>query len=200
MYKFRLDPSNKEKEFFEEQFELCRQTYNWLLLHCRDTYRESGKTPTQHDLTKLLIPLKQQRPELYRVYAQVLQNICKRIKDSYTGFYARRRAGLKAGLPRFKKYGTYKSITYPQVGRHGLKIKDNRLTLSKIGKKRVKQHREIRGQVKTLTIKRMATGKWFACFSCIVDDVVKEKLATDRLSPISHPILHEKWDHISPMR
>lgn len=33
------------------------------------------------------------------VYSQVLQNIAKRIKDAYTGFYARRKAGLKAGLP-----------------------------------------------------------------------------------------------------
>lgn len=172
MYRFRLYPSRKQVSVLEEQFELCRQTYNWLLLNCRETYKETKKNPSQFDMHNLLIPFKFQRRELEQVYSQVLQNISKRIKDAYTGFYARRKAGLKAGLPRFKKYGTYKSITYPQSG---FKIVDERLRLSKIGDVRINQHRPIQGKIMTLTVKRTASGKWFACFSCIVEEEVKEK-------------------------
>jgi len=176
MFKFRLYPSKKQIGVLENQLELCRQTHNWLLASRRGTYEETGKTLTQFDMTKSLVVLKTQRAELYDVYAQVLQNISKRIKDGYTNFFARRKAGLKAGLPRFKKYGTYKSITYPQKG---FKIKDKKLHLSKIGDILIKQHRELQGQVKTLTVKRMPSGKWYASFSCIVESQHKEKLFKD---------------------
>ncbi len=172
MFKFRLYPSKPQIKTLEEQFELCRQTYNWLLLHCRETYKETKKTPGQFDLNNLLSTLKRVRPEYSRIYSQVLQNISKRIKDAYTNFYARRKAGLKAGLPRFKKYGRYRSITYPQ---NGFWVEGRWLYLSKIGDIKIQLHREIEGQVKTLTVKRMPSGKWFACFSCIVDEQPTEK-------------------------
>ncbi|HEX4545079.1 MAG TPA: transposase [Candidatus Acidoferrum sp.] len=54
--------------------------------------------------------------------------------------------------------------TYPQAGFH----LGSRLQLSKIGSLKIKQHREIKGQTKTLTIKR-ENGFWYACFSCVVE-------------------------------
>ncbi len=172
MFKYRLYPSKKQICVLEEQLELCRQTHNWLLATCKGTYKETGKTLSYFDLNKNLICLKHQRPNIIKVHSQVLQNISKRINDGYAGFFARREAGLKAGLPRFKKHGTYKSITYPQSG---FKIKAKKLHLSKIGDIRIKQHRELRGHVKTLTVKRMPSGKWYACFSCIVEAESKDK-------------------------
>lgn len=172
MLKFRLYPSKKQIGVLEEQFELCRQTHNWLLASCKGTYEKTGKTLTQFDLNKNLMCFKNQRPAITKVYSQVLQNISKRIKDGYGNFFARRKAGLKAGLPRFKKHGSYKSITYPQKG---FKIKGKKLYLSKIGDIRIKQHRELRGQIKTLTVKRLPSGKWFASFSCIVETQRTEK-------------------------
>ena len=111
MFRYRLYPSKAQISVLEEQLELCRQTHNWLLASCKDFYKETGKTLSQFDLINKLPYLKNNRPEITKVHSQVLQNISKRIKDGYTGFFARRKAGLKAGLPRFKKYGTYKSIT-----------------------------------------------------------------------------------------
>jgi len=172
MFKFRLYPSKTQIQKLETQLELCRQTHNWLLASCRGTYEETGKTLSQFDLNKNLTALKHQKPEIAKVHSQVLQNISKRIKDAYNGFFARRKTGLKAGLPRFKKYGAYKSITYPQSG---FKIKGKKLCFSKIGDIRVKQHREIRGNIKTLTVKRMPSGKWYACFCCIVETQSKDK-------------------------
>ena len=172
MFRYRLYPNKTQKKILEKQFEICRQTYNWLLLQCRETYKETKKLPRQFALNNLLIAFKTQRTYLDQVHSQVLQNISKRINDAYTGFYARRKAGLKAGLPRFKKYGTYKSITYPQSG---FKLEGPRLLLSKIGAIWIQQHRIINGQIKTLTVKRTASGKWFACFSCVINEQPKEK-------------------------
>jgi len=114
-------------------------------------------------MNKALKHLKNRAPILSKVHSQVLQNVSKRIKDGYTNFFARRKAGLKAGLPRFKKQGKYKSLTYPQTG---FKIEGKKLVLSKIGAINIKLHRPIEGCVKTLTVKRMPSGKWFAIFSC----------------------------------
>jgi len=79
---------------------------------------------------------------------------------------------LKAGLPRFKKYGRYKSLPYPQSG---FKIEGKKLRLSKIGLINIKLHRPIGGTIKTLTIKRMLTEKWFPFFSCRVKEQPREK-------------------------
>ena len=124
MFRYRLYPSRTQTYILEEQLELCRLAYNRLLYYSKQQYKEKRKTPSQFDLNYLLITVKQLRPEFSRIHSQVLQNISKRIKDGYTNFYARRRAGLKASLPRFKKYGRYKSLTYPQSG---LKVEEGGL-------------------------------------------------------------------------
>lgn len=44
-------------------------------------------------------------------------------------------------------------------------MKNGKLQLSKLGLFKIKWHRLVTGKIKTLTIVRTATGKWFACFS-----------------------------------
>jgi len=172
MFRYRLYPSNTQTKILEEQLETCRGVHNWLLLYAKSYHKETGKTISQFTMQNLLPKLKADRPELLKVHSQVLQNVAKRIKNAYTGFYARRKAGLKAGLPRFKKYGRYKSITYPQSG---FEIEGNRLLLSKIGNIRIRQHRELPEKIKTLTVKRNPSGRWYACFSCVVGAQPREK-------------------------
>jgi len=144
-----------------------------MLLAIHRQVFEQGKTLSEYDLNNVLTKtLKQQSPVLSQVYSQVLQNVSKRIREAYHNFFARRKLGLKAGLPRFKKYGQYKSFTYPQFG---FKVEGKKLILSKIGAINIKLHRPIKGIVKTLTVKRMPSGKWFAVFSCKVKIETKEK-------------------------
>ncbi len=172
MFRYRLYPSKTQTNILEEQLEICRGLHNWLLHYAQGYYKDTGKTISYLTMQNLLPKLKTDRPELLKVHSQVLQNIARRIRLGYENFYARRRAGLKAGLPRFKKYGRYKSITYPQFG---FKIDGNRLHISKIGSIRIQQHREIPEHIKTLTVKRLPSGKWYACFSCIVKAQPREK-------------------------
>ena len=171
-FKYRLYPSKPQTEILVEQLEICRGIYNWLLLYAKGYYRNTGKTISYLTMQNLLPNLKTDRPELLKVHSQVLQNIARRIRLGYENFFARRKAGLKAGLPRFKKYGRYKSITYPQSG---FKVEEGRLHLSKIGDIKIRLHRPIEGEVKTLTVKRMPSGKWFACFSCNGETQLREK-------------------------
>jgi putative transposase len=91
---------------------------------------------------------------------QVLQDTPRRLDKTYQAFFARVQRGQKAGFPRFQGRNRYDSFTYPQSG-FALRTK---LQLSKIGNIKIKQHRDIAGTIKTLTIRREA-GCWYACFS-----------------------------------
>ena len=67
-----------------------------------------------------------------------------------------------SGSPHPSGRGRYDSITYPQSG---FGVDSGKLHLSKIGDIKINLHRPIEGKIKTCTIRRMPTGKWFACFS-----------------------------------
>jgi putative transposase len=83
-------------------------------------------------------------------------------KPSKRSSFAAQR-GQVPGFPRYRSKERYHSFTYPQSGFH---LQD-RLSLSKIGNLKIKLHRPVQGEIKTLTIKR-ENGLWYACFSCVV--------------------------------
>jgi len=111
--------------------------------------------------------LKEANPLLREVHSQVLQNVAVRIDLAFKAFFRRVKAGEKPGYPRFRGASRYDSLTYPQSG---FRIDtDNRVFLSKIGHLKAVIHRPPEGTVKTATIRKTATGKWFVCFSCEVE-------------------------------
>jgi|SRR3989344_5948334 len=158
IFRFRLYPSNEQKKMLEKQMDLLCHTYNKLLEMKREQYKQNKKSLTEYDLNKHIRQITDTRD----VHSQSLQNISKRISEGYKLFFALRKQGVKkAGLPRFKKREDYKSITYPQPQ---ALFRDNKLIVPKVGLIEIRQHRKLLGRTKTLTIKKLPTGKWFACF------------------------------------
>jgi putative transposase len=74
-----------------------------------------------------------------------------------------RKRGVECGFPRFKSFDRMKSLHYPQYG-FGFSL-DEKLRVTPFGEIAIKKHREIKSRIKTLTLKREASGKWFAVFS-----------------------------------
>jgi putative transposase len=112
---------------------------------------------------------KERRPPLRLVHSQVLQNITQRVDLAFQAFFRRVKEGADdPGYPRFKGFGRYNSITYPQYG-NGVEIRGNDLVVSKIGRVQVVWHRPIEGAIKTVTLRRSRTGKWYASFSVEVE-------------------------------
>jgi putative transposase len=166
-YKYHLKPTNTQKAALEEQLRLCRWTYNKLLSHCYEERKAGRGTSTQFSLQNLLLIMKAQTPELDMVFSQVLQNVAKRVRSGFESYWNRRKAGLKAHLPRFRGVDRYGSLTYPQFG---FQLEDDGLLrLSKIGDLKLKLHRPVEGKVKTLTVGRSRVGKWYAVFACEVE-------------------------------
>ena len=129
-YKYRLQPTSAQMQVLEEQLNLCRLTYNKLLEHCLDERRAGRGTPTHKSLTYHLPGMKAETPELGKVFSQVLQNVAKRVRLGFENCWARRRAGLRADPPHFRRMRSYTSLTYPQFG---FKLDGSTLKVSKIG-------------------------------------------------------------------
>jgi putative transposase len=153
--------------------EECRWLYNQTLEYRRNAWEQEQRTANYNETQNRLPQLKIERPSLKRVHSQVLQNVVKRVDLAYQHFFRRLKepevkAGQKkAGAPRFKGYGRYDSLTFTQhESGYYLDRANKRLTLHKIGDVYIVYHRPIKGEVKTLTITRSSTNKWYACFSC----------------------------------
>ena len=165
-YKYRIYPSNKQKNKALKQFNICKEIYNELLYQNQE-YLINKK----YEFNSIVKDIKITCPNYYsQVHSQVLQNISDRVTKALENFFRRvKEKKIKPGFPRFKS--KIKSITYPQSG---FKI-DKRLYVSKIGYIPIKFHRNLKGKVKTLTIKYNNANQWFACFSLEVENKVENK-------------------------
>src|SRR5207302_297972 len=91
------------------------------------------------------------------------QDVLRRVDKTFKAFFRRVKAGQKAGYPRFKSRRRFDSYTFPSYG-DGCRLMGTRLYLQGIGHIKVKLHRPVLGDIKTIIVKRYA-GKWYVCFS-----------------------------------
>ena len=167
-YRFRLKPTKSQVTILERQLELCRFVYNDTLAYRKNAWELEQRTIKRFETQDRLPQLKLVVPELKEVYSMVLQNVALRVELAFKAFFRRVKAGEEPGYPRFKGKSRYDSITYSQSG---FELDSEMLHLSKIGDIKIKLHRPVEGKIKTCTIRRMPTGKWFACFSVDMGDV-----------------------------
>ena len=164
-FKYRIYLTNGQRRILDAQLEECRFVYNHILAARRDASTE-GAPLGLYDTINLLPGMKSDRPSLKLVHSMVLQNICGRVHLAFEAFFRRVKHGAEeVGFPRWKQFGRYDSITYPQYG-NGIRLEGARLIVSKIGAVQVVLHRPIEGTPKTVTLTRSASGKWYACLSC----------------------------------
>jgi len=143
--------------------ELTRWVYNETLALRKKAWESDKKSislyASQIELTKWKVI----KPELNNVFSQVLQNAQLRVDLAFKAFWRRCKAGENPGFPRFKGKGWYDSITYPQSG---FRLHPDGVYLSKIDRVKIVLHRPIQGAIKTCTVKKTPTGKWYIYFSC----------------------------------
>src|SRR6266699_4713705 len=168
MFEYRIDPTKKQETKLNETLEECRWLYNHLLQRRKEVYEQQGLSLSLYQQQATFAILKRDRPSLATVHSQVLQNVAVRLDLAMKAFFRRVKAHeAEPGFPRFKGKGRYDSITYPQSG---FKMDtQGKLYASGIGHLKIVLHRPIRGKIKTLTIRRSSTGKWYASFSVECD-------------------------------
>jgi putative transposase len=161
-YKFRIYPTKAQVEAFEHWLDLCRELYNAALQERRDAWKLNRVSINYFHQNKQLTEIRQIREDVRDLNSHVCQDQLRRLDKTFKAFFRRVRNGEKAGFPRFKSKIRFDSFTFPDL--KGTKLIGNRLLLSKIGKVKIKLHRAIEGNIKTVTIKREC-GKWFAFFA-----------------------------------
>jgi putative transposase len=164
-YKFKLEPMKEQIEKIEWTLSMCRWLYNSMLEQRKFAYEKRGISLNYNKQANELPTLKKEIPEFKQIQSQVLQHVAKRLDLAFQSFFRRVKNGENPGYPRFQGMNRFDSFTYPQSG---FKIEGKHLRLSKIGKVRIKLHRQVEGKIKNCTIKRK-NGKYYACFSCEIE-------------------------------
>jgi putative transposase len=177
-----------------EWMEVCRNAYNYALREIKD-WCDSRKCPIDrcslereyivpadlkfpsvcYQLNSLPLA-KKQFPRLTLVPSQVLQQAIKQLHRGWEYFQKR---GF--GFPRFKKYGQFKSLLFPQF--KCSPVSDLHLLLPKLGAIPINLHRPIPNGfvVKQVRIINKAD-RWYASINIQCDVSVPEPL------PHGHPI------------
>ena len=177
-YKYRLLGGKPIFDKADNWLWLCRRLYNVALEQRITIYHQNKSTISCFSQMKQLPELKASFPEYGDVGSQVLQDVIERLDRSYRAFFRRiKKGGEKTGFPRFKGRDRYDSFTLKQCG---WKLDGKYLSIRNVGGFKLRLSRPIEGDIKTITIRREASGKWYACFSC--DKVPEKKLpASDRI-------------------
>ncbi len=171
-FKYRIYADRETIEKTEKVLSLCRDVYNVCVEQRRDAWKLYERSVSCHEQIKQLPELKEALPEFTLVPSQTLQETVERVDKAFRGYFGRVKSGKKPGYPRFKPASRYNSLTLKQAG---WKLEGKELGIKKLGVFKVKLHRPLRGKVKTVTVSRSASGKWYACFSC--DGVEAEPLS-----------------------
>lgn len=153
--KVRIYPNQEQAHRLIRNMGCSRWWWNYALNYCHQTYKATGKGLTQLALNKLLPTLKKAKDTqwLGECYSQVLQSTTLNLTIAFKNFFEKR-----AKYPRFKSYHRRQSIQYPQH----CKLVENGVKLPQVGIVKAKIHRLFEGELKTVTISRTSSGKFYA--------------------------------------
>lgn len=164
-YKYRLYPNKEQQEYFAKCFGCVRFIYNCMLSDKIEYYKQTkqklNNTPAQY---------KKEFPWLKEVDSLALANAQMNLQSAYNNFFSR----PEVGFPKFKskKNHYYSYTTNNQKG--SVSISDKYIKLPKIGLVRVKKHRDFEGIIKSVTVSKTPSGKYYV--SVLVNCEEQEKL------------------------
>ena len=161
-YKFLIKPTKEQIEMFEKHFGATRFVYNWGLEQKTKSYQEGKKTLTFLGLGPELVKFKKENIWMKEVNSQSLLASLKNLDNAYTRFFRE-----KKGFPKFKsKYNPKQSFQCPQ--HCSVDFDNSELTIPKIKNIKTIFHRQFEGDIKTVTISRVPSGKYYV--SILVED------------------------------
>ena len=162
-YKYRIYPNAEQKVLIEKHFGCARHVYNWALSEKDKHYKETEKSLSKRQLQDRLVASKKDGKEwLTEVNSQSLLASLANLDAAFSNFFQGR-----AKFPKFKsKFSGWQSYQCPQhvTVDFGKAV----INLPKLKGVKAKLHRSFSGKIKTVTVKRSPSGKYFA--SVLVDD------------------------------
>ena len=158
--KYRLYPNAEQSVLMAKHFGCVRWLYNKGLELKTEAWTERKENLSRFDIQAHL-PIWKKDEEtawLKEVNSQSLQASLVSLDMAYTRFFK-----LKKGFPRFKsKHDNRQSFQVPQAGGVGKDF----VKIPKVGEIKAVISRPVRGKIKTITISKTPTGKFFASILC----------------------------------
>ncbi|MGO1687001.1 MAG: IS200/IS605 family element RNA-guided endonuclease TnpB [Psychrobacter sp.] len=149
-YKIRLYPNAEQQVFFAKSFGCARFIWNKMLgdkmEHYKTTKTTLHNTPAQY---------KQEFEWLKEVDSLALANVQQNLRAAYSTFFKQ-----GTGFPKFKKKGIKDSYTTNNQ-KGTVAITQNTVKLPKIGHINARFPDKINGLIKSATISRTPTGKYY---------------------------------------
>lgn len=169
-WQYRLYPNKAQQQALGEMSDAYRHLYNAALQERRDAWRKCRVSVNYYDQASQLKEIRQSGDELSRFSYSTAQQVLRRLSKAFDAMFARIKRGEKAGFPRFKSARRFTSVPF-RFG-DGATLKEGRLSITGVGRIKVKWHRDIPADaaIKTVTVKR-DNGKWYACFALDLPDV-----------------------------
>ena len=171
-FRYRVYPNKEQEQQLNQMLGNARFVYNWALDRRIKEYQAEKKNVSAFTLMTELTQLKKQ-PEydwLKLSVAQSLQQSIVNMDKAFTRFFKQ-----KKGFPKFKSKhkGTHK-VGFPQNTK--VDFVNNKVSVNKIGWIKTKISRTFDGKIKTATIEKTPTGKFFISITVELPDVkVKQK-------------------------
>ena len=161
-YKYRLYPNKEQQEYFAKTFGCVRFIYNRMLSDKIEYYKETkqklNNTPAQY---------KKEFEWLKEVDSLALANAQMNLQTAYNNFFKR----PDVGFPKFKsKKNNYYSYTTNNQGGN-IYISERYIKLPKIGLVKVKKHRDFDGLIKSVTVSKVPSDKYFVSVLVEQEDV-----------------------------
>lgn len=158
-YRFRIYPNESQKVLLAKTFGCVRLVYNHYLDVKTRSYEENGKSPSYTECASDLVQLKKEKEFLKEVDSIALQQSLRHLDTAYKNFFRDK----KVGYPRFKSKKSHHHSYSTVCINSNIKLEDGKITLPKIGKVRIKQHRSIpeNHQLKSATVSMTSTGKYY---------------------------------------
>lgn len=157
-YKYRLYPNEEQKVLIAKHLGSCRFIYNYALDKKVRAYQTDKTNLSRFDIQADLPKMKKSEEYcwLKEVNSLSLQASLANLDSAYTKFFREHK-----GFPRFKsKKDSKQSFSIPQNTR--VDFENGRIFIPKFkGGIKTKFHRTFEGIVKSSTISRTATGKYF---------------------------------------
>jgi len=164
-FKYRVYPNKEQSVLLNKHFGCVRYIYNQGLQKKMEEYKNSDKSLSYFELQNgMLLELKNDEATkwLKEVYSQCLQMALRNLDNAFTRFFRE-----KKGFPKFKsRHKSVQSCQFPQNVK--IDFDKKRIKFPKIGGLKVKFSRKFEGKVKTTTISRTSTNKYYV--SILVDN------------------------------
>ncbi len=170
-FKYRIYPNTDQTKQLNQMFGNARFVYNWALKTRIEAYQTDKKNISAFALMAELTQLKKQSDFdwLNLSVAQSLQQSIVNMEKAFTRFFKQ-----KNGFPKFKSKHNKQVVRFPQ--NTNIDYKNNKVSVNKVGWIKTKISRTFEGNIKSSTILKTASGKYFISITVELPDVkVKQK-------------------------